>query len=369
MWSELRANHNKIWEIRYWPDGRVETTYGRVGKGMQTDTKQGMSMRWVESKIQEKLNKGYHEVELSVPTVVTVADTTVDSRLNELMNFVATEAGDAIKQYSAVPIDALSQSQIAMGRQILDNLRVAQDLRRQADLTEAYLNTVPTLVPFHNMRDVAAVVKWFMTDLPERYSQLDQLSANLGVTQAVKSGSTSLFAGLPIQMDVMDKSDSDYAEVSQYALSTAHAGSRVRYIFRVKIEPEREAWDTNTRGKGNVTALFHGTSAGNIQKILRTGLIIPRMAAHGSRFGRGIYFADHAQRSQNYASSRRGWKCLFIADVALGTQYVSKYDDSSLTEAPRGYDSVWGQNSYGGLDEFIVYTTMQQTIRALVVFE
>ena len=97
---------------------------------------------------------------------------------------------------------------------------------------------------------------------------------------------------------------------------------------------------------------------------------MPRVYTNGRRFGAGIYLADHSAKSLNYTSTvnRSAPTFLFITDANIGNPKKMTGSDSSLNKAPIGYDSVWGTDSYGGLDEFIIYETERQTIRAVVEF-
>lgn len=92
--------------------------------------------------------------------------------------------------------------------------------------------------------------------------------------------------------------------------------------------------------------------------------------SNGSRFGRGIYFADRSLRSMNYTGSSRGIpKMMFLADVALGTPVEKTGDAGDRFQIPDGYDSVWGKQSYSGMDEFVIQRKEQQTIRFLITYE
>jgi poly [ADP-ribose] polymerase len=368
VFADFRGNHNKEYTAELWADGTFRASWGRVGAALQTQVKAGMSRSFVEAKIQEKLDKGYREVELHRPSVVVVGSTVgVDPDVADLMKFVAVEAGHGIQTYSAVPVDALSQQQIRQGRDLLDAIRSSAPGWRWQRI-EQYLNTVPTKVPFRRLEQ-RAVSEWFAQTLAERYDQLDQLEASLAVHNATLAGDHSVFAGLDVEITPLISGPA-CDQVTRYIEQTRSPGVRIRRLFSVTINPERAAWEAETAGKGFVRSLFHGTKSHNLQKILRAGLIIPVMAANGSRFGRGVYFADHARRSENYAgSTSRPWKAVLIADVALGRMRVLDGENPRLIAAPHGCDSVRGVKSFGGLDEFVVYRTGQQTIRALAVLE
>ncbi|KAJ3221816.1 Poly [ADP-ribose] polymerase 3 [Clydaea vesicula] len=79
---------------------------------------------------------------------------------------------------------------------------------------------------------------------------------------------------------------------------------------------------------GNRKLLWHGTNVAVVAAILKSGLRI--MPHSGGRVGKGIYLANMQEKSL----------VMFLAEAALGKEYHIYQDDSSLTEAPKGYDSV-----------------------------
>lgn len=361
QYTDLKDNSNKFWMIERWDDGTTKTTWGRVGVAGQSNTKH-MSESAVLRLIDEKQRKGYVEVILHTPAVVTVADgQAVDPQVHNLLEWLFQEAGEHIKTYLASSVDALSQAQIDKARNLL---RV---MRSTPDHIEAYYRLVPTKLPARI--DPADVVRQFNpSEQEERLNQLEAALAGYTIQQAGGASYLSMLGGT--QIEPLPQSDNRYAQLADYILRTSGGGYRLKELFTVCIPNERTAFEQETRGKTNVRALFHGTYAHNVRHILRSGLIVPRSAANGRRMGNGIYFADHAKRSLSYTGSNRGrLRVLFVNDVALGNPKQLDGEHSNLNQAPAGYDSVWGIKSYSGLDEFIVYRTSQQTIRVLATLE
>lgn len=375
--TDLSGNSNKWWLVEWWEDtNRMLTSYGRVGNAAQT-TEKFVSRYGVEQKVQEKKAKGYVEVELHVPPVVTQAaprqTTVIEPKVQQLIDLVYREAGEKIATYLAVGIDALSQNQIKRGREILQQIISNKQHGNYGFIAadvEAFYNTIPTQLP--RKIDRLDVARDFILNLDEHEDRLNQLEAGLAVYTAQGAApQMNLLSALgDVEIKLLPETSPAYDTIQDYVLRTAGGRYNVHGIFAVKIGPERAAWEAETRGKHNITSLFHGTRTHNVRHILRSGLIIPRAAANGSRFGRGIYFADRSKRSLNYTGSRSSnLKVLFVADVALGTPKQMPGEDSRITDAPAGFDSVQGVKSYSGLDEFIVYRPSQQTIRAIVTVE
>lgn len=360
--TDLGGNHNKFWMAEWWEDGTAVFTWGRVGTAGQSTTKH--MREWeVLNLIDQKLRKGYEEVDLHVPVVITTGAVTqaTDPKVHNLLEWLFQEAGEHIKTYLASSVDALSQAQIDKARNLL---RV---MRSTPDHIEAYYRLVPTKLPARI--DPADVVRQFNpSEQEERLNQLEAALAGYTIQQAGGASYLSMLGGT--QVEPLPQSDNRYAQLADYILRTSGGGYRLKELFTVCIPNERTAFEQETRGKTNVRALFHGTYAHNVRHILRSGLIVPRSAANGRRMGNGIYFADHAKRSLSYTGSNRGrLRVLFVNDVALGNPKQLDGEHSNLNQAPAGYDSVWGIKSYSGLDEFIVYRTSQQTIRVLATLE
>lgn len=368
--TDLDGNSNKEWMVEYWPSGDMTTTWGRVGHTPQSKTKH-VSGEWaVNDLIREKEDKGYREIKLLIPQNIvtpTSAPAYTDQRVQMFVDLVFKEAGERISTYLAVGINSLSQQQITEGRKLLD--KIGKETSRAAieQLAQQYFTTIPTQLP--SRIDRTEVVNSLIRDLAEQEDRLNQLEAGIAVYAQQQTGQNSQVTQLGVDLATMDKNSKSYTQIADYVLRTYGGRLTIHDMFKVVIPGERQAWESETTGKHAVTSLFHGTRSANVRHILRTGLIIPHHAANGSRFGRGIYFADKSKRSYNYCGGNSRFKIMFIADVALGTPKKLTGDDGRLTQAPAGYDSVWGVQSYSGMDEFIIYKPSQQTIRAVVVLE
>jgi len=376
--TDLDGNNNKFWEFSRKPgDSWVTVRWGRVGSEGQS---KDFSYSYALGKIPEKERKGYREVLLHQPkAVMTPAAAEAVSSHPKVTSFVADmflEAGEHIQTYLNGNVDALSQEQIAKGRSLLTSIKSAhqnalqsntainQQLLQQA--VQKYYNIIPTKLPRKIDKD--QVVRDFCADFYEQEQRLDQLEAGLAT---ITVAGQSQVVSLGCDIDVMDTADPRFEQIKRYVEQTTvhHYGVKVTSVFVVRIPQERAAWEADTRGKDNVTTLFHGTRFYNVRHIVKGGLRVPTSAANGWNFGRGIYFARKSSKSINYCSANRvRYTTLLLSDVALGRQYIP-HDTGSWTQAPSGYDSVWGKAGYSGrlrFDEYIVYTPSQQTLRFLV---
>jgi poly [ADP-ribose] polymerase len=147
----------------------------------------------------------------------------------------------------------------------------------------------------------------------------------------------------------------------------------VKRVFKVELPAMAKAFEEGGKQIGGVQELWHGTRAGNLLSILKSGFVIPPSnAPHctGRLFGNGVYFANSSTKSLNYAygywgGGGRDENCfMFLADVAMGKYYVPKYGEN-LPKA--GFDSTWAKRNESGVqnDELIVYHTKQVCPRYL----
>jgi len=142
----------------------------------------------------------------------------------------------------------------------------------------------------------------------------------------------------------------------------------VRSIFRVANPITRDRFERvpDTR------LLFHGSHNQNWLNILSKGLVIRPSAANDSMFGRGLYFADKAEKSAGYTNYWRDKGYMGVFEVNLGNPLHVHTHYSWCYELPKddrmkGYDSVW---AYAGKSlrnaEYIVYRDSQATIKYLI---
>lgn len=373
MKFDADANNNKYWEAKRFADGRVEIRWGRVGTAGQSQIKQNVSTGWIASKIAEKIQKGYQEVDLHRPTVSSLPVANASPEVEELVQWIYSEAGEQIETYLAGTVDALSAKQINEGRRILGNIALNWiHLEGRKYQVSEYYKTIPTKMP--RKIDLDDLAEHF--DLAEQENRLDQLQAALS-TFTGTAGGNSQYNALGAEIDTLPTSSPEYEAIMMEIKRTNKGRLRhVHGIFKIKIPGEREAYKQCQRGNSRILALWHGTHNPNVRHILKNGLIIPKYPTNktssgGSRFGRGIYMADWFSRSMNYCRNQnRGVpKMLFMVNAKVGKEKHLPDDDEKLRQAPPGYDSVRGIKSYGGVDEIIVYNPAQVTIRWLVTFE
>jgi len=189
--------------------------------------------------------------------------------------------------------------------------------------------------------------------------------------------------------------DAKFAEIAgQFRTSWRHAGTAppVKAVYKVictkaslatydayRAAVEARGHFTSVgRSAGNECRRWHGTNRGchlgekghinfcssaacSLCCILKTSY---KLQAFGKktgwgRFGAGIYVSSTSSKSNDYQRNliQSSWKAMILNKVVVGKGYKMKQDNSSLTAAPNGYDSVLGETG-GSLnhDECILYS-------------
>ena len=396
QYTDLNGNNNKFYLVEIWPQNGdtylFRATYGRVGARPAISEKVA-TRGWIESKIREKVRKGYQEVVLHRPEVEVVSPPEpevqqLDPQVRQVIDWMYHEARESIASFLSVGLDALSPEQIERGRKLLTlaqtqystwNTSQSQaDFKLLAGTVQTYYNAIPTQLP--SRIKVDKVVQTFCEAFDEQEDRLNQLEAALATQTLTKTQPhLSSYEALGAELFLLPQNSTRYGELVDYVERTLMHGYKVKVqnIFSVYIPQERTAFEHNQSGRSQVELLFHGTSGQNVRHIMRSGLICPRTPSNGRMFGHGIYFANHSSKSINYCSVRtRGIPhFMFLTDVAVGKRYIAQDAMSTLREPPKGYDSVWGKAGHTGAwggklqyDEFIIYANAQQTIRYLVTF-
>lgn len=362
--TDIHDNHNKEWMIEWWTDGFGRTTWGRTGETPQSANFHDVDQSWLFRKVAEKTGKGYVEVKLHKMTqTIAVTEVQADPAITQLVEWIFTEANENISKTLATTVEALSVEQITNARKLL--VEFQNGVRPEWVSMEKYYNTIPTKLG--RKLDVHELLVDFKP--AEEEERLNQLEAALSTFKAQQSGNSQTQALGALIKKLNDQSDT-YQQVLTYLKRTGQVG-KVEGIYSVRIPSERDAFGLRAGHLGVVTQLWHGTHNPNVRHILKNGLRIPSInqVSNGSRFGRGVYFADQARRSQSYTGSRRGLpRMLFLCDVALGVPIKLPGDGGPNYRIPAGYDSVWGVQSYSKMDEFIIQNTNQQAIRFVITY-
>lgn len=136
----------------------------------------------------------------------------------------------------------------------------------------------------------------------------------------------------PPDMDVnridVAPSSKEYKDVERMFQTTAKE-FRILKIERIQNRSLYQSYmarkhkmDNDAKGS-NERRLFHGTDGQNVNKILSQGFNRSLCGVHGTRYGRGVYFARDAKYSVNYAGSGKA-RYMFLAKVLVGQYCFGK---------------------------------------------
>lgn len=402
-------NHNKFYELTELPDGRVQARYGRVGS---TEQRRVYPPGSFSAKKREKLRKGYIVRDIAgAPTTATAATgldaadrvnkalfngkaTAVSKKFAEILlrnnrHAIEDATGGKIhvnKDSGSVTtaLGPVTAAQLIEARSLLASLRVTT--RRRADI-ERYL----TLIPQHirNVRET----DWITSSWARSQEDLlDALEAAIA-SSAADSGKDGDLPPIPFRnkLTLLDQSSDEFKEIDKKfraSQNVNHASAAQKLVRVWKItDTNKAAWDTSLAALKHRRSLWHGTTAGNVLSILRTGLICPpcsdgRYATSGRMFGDGVYFSDQSTKSLNYAvgvwnrNVGSGNPMMFLADVVMGREYRPssgfsvRESRTGTDDKGRKYNSIFVRGGTCNVrnNEMIVWNTEQITLTHLCEF-
>ena len=125
-------------------------------------------------------------------------------------------------------------------------------------------------------------------------------------------------------------------------------GNRLSLVkaFELNRHGEKEKFKNNL---GNKKLLWHGSRITNFVGILSQGLRIapPEAPSSGYLYGKGVYFADMAQKSSNYCYPVNNMALILLGEVALGKEDQRTSCDFNLPKTMKnGTNSVHALGRY-----------------------
>lgn len=296
----------------------------------------------------------------------------------------------------STPVGVVTKDSIKDARLLLNDLQpfvAKKDFDDKKFITT--LNDYLMLVP-QQVGHARGWHRYFITssqDLHKQVTLLDQLDASADLaearkTQAQASHQTTTIAApslfnteLKVVTDpvIIAMINDKYQSTLNRMHDSARAGLKPVRYYEVCLKEDDEAFQKDGAKVGNIKTLWHGTRMFNVLSILKGGLVLPKtissQAITGAMFGDGIYFSDQSSKSLNYAygywgGGPRQTNCfMFLADVAMGKEYVPKGSYETLPK--KGYDSTYAIGGQSGVmnNEMIVYRKSQANLRYLVEFD
>lgn len=411
------GNNNKFYELTKLASGDTSARWGRIGGGKaQSRIYPGHGS--FHDKLEEKLRRGYeifnggdkvvpasrglvrdHVIAGLLPGAAASPATKdmVTGLIRSNRHAIDTATGGRIRVSDSgavtTALGPVSLSQIAAAR---DQLAVLRSGYNQWAV-ERYLTLIPQQI--RNIRDTDWVTpRWCRNQV----DLLDALEAAVTMSGAVltdDSGADAVAIPFRHTLGEIDSSDDEFKRLAakfDRSRNAMHAADRLR-LRRVwtLADTDASAWDARKKELKHTRELWHGTSAGNVLSILRTGLICPAFSASsynttGRMFGDGIYFSDQSTKALNYAiggapgqsggGSRSGAPMMFLADVVMGRECRSEATTSGSevvrrsrtgTDAKgRKYNSLYIRGGHCGVrnNEMVVWGTEQIKLTHLCEF-
>jgi poly [ADP-ribose] polymerase 2/3/4 len=401
---DVRENSNKVWIGEIYADALFVAQWGRVRSDtkLQTKSKQFSSVdaaRYeLENKKREKLRKGYRETQvLSKNEVAATAvnlreiatqqiQETDDPTTKTLIEYLAkinihTIVSNTLIRYDATsqsfttPLGQLTPGAIAKARHLLSQiLQFDPQSYQRTQLIEDYFRLVPQDFGM-KIPDASFLLK-SSGQIQAQENLLDALEAALQVK--IQEGERIFECRLTKVGADSEQGRQKFRQIRalyERTRNTNHSSARYSPVrlYEVNIPSMRSAFEKTASRLGNVKQHWHGTSAANLLSILKGGLVIPFIAAHGRMFGNGIYGSEQSTKALNYSIGYWGTRKLdrvfaLLCDFAMGKEYLPNSYNRSFPVS--GFDSTYVKTGTAGVmnQESIVYSTNQVNINYLVEF-
>ncbi|KAK2857977.1 hypothetical protein Q7C36_005896 [Tachysurus vachellii] len=280
---------------------------------------------------------------------------TVDSATQRLIKFIFDN--DMFKEamermnldIKKMPLGKLSKQQIAKGFEALEAIEEAIKKKSNKNKLTELTSKFFTIIPHNFGRSRPPVIE--DDDILQKKKEMLLVLADIEVAQSLKAESEKAkeemvetvlhpidqdYQSLKCNLTLLDKKSNEFTVIEKYLSAT---GERLKIVdvWQVDRDDEAERFRDNDALE-NRKLLWHGTNVAVVAAILKSGLRI--MPHSGGRVGRGIYFASENAKSASYVRPSKNIGIMFLNEVALGKEYTITTDDSSLRNAPIGYDSV-----------------------------
>jgi poly [ADP-ribose] polymerase len=376
---EPGENNNKFYDMVQINDNEWIGKYGRVGAKPQ-ETKPYSRRCW-ESKARDRIRrKGYKDV-TGVNAVKVNNELIGDERSIQFTDLLQSFSNSAFKANYIVDGSSVTQAKI---NQVQDYLNLMSTAKSLNDFNE-YLIEVFSILP-RNMKRVDEHIAHKSADFSKIVSlEQDNVDVLKGQIITIKGeGKRTLEEAYGLNIEPV-------SALEAAMLKKLMANQKDRYIeaFKVKNVNTEESFvsQVNTADNKTVWQLFHGSRNENWWSIVNNGLVLHPTSAviTGKMFGYGLYFANKAQKSIGYCSSRGSYWAkgnqehglLAVYKVHVGEQLNIKRRKSEHGQLTKerlksygNYDSVY---AHGGADlrndEFMVYDQSQATVEYLIKFK
>lgn len=318
---------NKIFRMLS-TENRIDVEFGHIGNKLY---KKSYPLSVWDEIYQEKIKCGYVDQTglLNNNNVVTLKLSQTES-INEVLENLRAISRQMISDNYRGNMVNVSEEAINKSKELLKKLEITENVYDFNSILFELFSMIP--------RKMNNVIQNTAKDQDDFYKIIERENDLLRNLQVLKTDSVS--PDIPI---ICRECTSDEITKIRSMLDT----SSLRKFKRAwsVTNPEIDQKFSSYMKKNNIKKtreLFHGSRSENWWSILTTKLLLQpsNVVKSGAMFGRGIYFADKADKSMGYTSIRdsrhaagksdKGY--LAIYEVATGHEYDVKIWKSSMTD-------------------------------------
>ncbi len=363
---------NKIFRMLS-TENRIDVEFGHIGNKLY---KKSYPLSVWDEIYQEKIKCGYVDQTglLNNNNVVTLKLSQTES-INEVLENLRAISRQMISDNYRGNMVNVSEEAINKSKELLKKLEITENVYDFNSILFELFSMIP--------RKMNNVIQNTAKDQDDFYKIIERENDLLRNLQVLKTDSVS--PDIPI---ICRECTSDEITKIRSMLDT----SSLRKFKRAwsVTNPEIDQKFSSYMKKNNIKKtreLFHGSRSENWWSILTTKLLLQpsNVVKSGAMFGRGIYFADKADKSMGYTSIRdsrhaagksdKGY--LAIYEVATGHEYDVKIWKSSMTDLNessfiREHKDCNSLHAHAGVnlinDEYIVYNENACRIKYFLEF-
>ncbi len=363
---------NKIFRMLS-TENRIDVEFGHIGNKLY---KKSYPLSVWDEIYQEKIKCGYVDQTglLNNNNVVTLKLSQTES-INEVLENLRAISRQMISDNYRGNMVNVSEEAINKSKELLKKLEITENVYNFNSILFELFSMIP--------RKMNNVIQNTAKDQDDFYKIIERENDLLRNLQVLKTDSVS--PDIPI---ICRECTSDEITKIRSMLDTSSL-RKFKRAWSVN-NPEIDQKFSSYMKKNNIKKtreLFHGSRSENWWSILTTKLLLQpsNVVKSGAMFGRGIYFADKADKSMGYTSIRdsrhaagksdKGY--LAIYEVATGHEYDVKIWKSSMTDLNessfiREHKDCNSLHAHAGVnlinDEYIVYNENACRIKYFLEF-
>ena len=363
---------NKIFRMLS-TENRIDVEFGHIGNKLY---KKSYPLSVWDEIYQEKIKCGYVDQTglLNNNNVVTLKLSQTES-INEVLENLRAISRQMISDNYRGNMVNVSEEAINKSKELLKKLEITENVYDFNSILFELFSMIP--------RKMNNVIQNTAKDQDDFYKIIERENDLLRNLQVLKTDSVS--PDIPI---ICRECTSDEITKIRSMLDTSSL-RKFKRAWSVN-NPEIDHKFSSYMKKNNIKKtreLFHGSRSENWWSILTTKLLLQpsNVVKSGAMFGRGIYFADKADKSMGYTSIRdsrhaagksdKGY--LAIYEVATGHEYDVKIWKSSMTDLNessfiREHKDCNSLHAHAGVnlinDEYIVYNENACRIKYFLEF-